>query len=187
MSGVSWTKTYIGMMTYNQTFSYIPNSPLLFFDQLYLYLYLSLSPSLSPSSSSFFLNQVPLEANTIKFLIVSRINQWRKTRNKGESLCRSTLGTNFGSYSQVLCFSYMFSFFHINCCMLKGYFSLRWKMMMLVLTVFILVLPLALPPLPPPPIILLFVPPMIMTVLVLLAFSSPDKYCASPAPGWWYI
>lgn len=44
-------------------------------------------------------------------------------------------------------------------------------MVMLVFTVFILVLPLVLPPLPPPPIILLFLPLLIFSVLLFLAFS----------------
>ncbi|CAL9025208.1 unnamed protein product [Prunus brigantina] len=44
-------------------------------------------------------------------------------------------------------------------------------MILTILTVFLVVLPLVLPPLPPPPLVLLFVPVLIMAVLVLVAFS----------------
>ncbi|KAJ6304245.1 hypothetical protein OIU77_018004 [Salix suchowensis] len=63
-----------------------------------------------------------------------------------------------------------------HCCMMKSlvfrYFSLRSIIFLVFLTMLLVVLPLLLPPLPPPPSILMFVPVLIMSFLVLLAFSS---------------
>ncbi|KAL9373599.1 hypothetical protein Peur_033219 [Populus x canadensis] len=61
-------------------------------------------------------------------------------------------------------------------CMMKSlmfrYFSLRSIIFLVFLTMLLVVLPLLLPPLPPPPSVLMFVPVLIMSFLVLLAFSS---------------
>ncbi|KAI6673692.1 hypothetical protein NL676_001598 [Syzygium grande] len=54
------------------------------------------------------------------------------------------------------------------------YFSARSVVLLALLAISLLVLPLVLPPLPPPPALLLFVPVLIMSVLILLAFS-PSK------------
>ncbi|CAI9099644.1 OLC1v1036497C2 [Oldenlandia corymbosa var. corymbosa] len=51
------------------------------------------------------------------------------------------------------------------------YFNLRTGGIMALLTVFLLFLPLVLPPLPPPPSMVLFVPILIMMLLVILAVS----------------
>ena len=61
-------------------------------------------------------------------------------------------------------------------CMMKSLmfrcFSLRSIIFLVFLTMLLVVLPLLLPPLPPPPSALMFVPVLIMSFLVLLAFSS---------------
>ncbi|GJS27261.1 histone-lysine N-methyltransferase family protein [Tanacetum coccineum] len=53
-------------------------------------------------------------------------------------------------------------------------FGLKVMAMMMVFTVFLVVLPLVLPPLPPPPSLFLFVPVVIMCVLIFIAFA-PSK------------
>ncbi|KAI6673695.1 hypothetical protein NL676_001601 [Syzygium grande] len=55
--------------------------------------------------------------------------------------------------------------------LMVNYFSARSVVLLLVLAISLLVLPLLLPPLPPPPALLLLVPVLIMSVLILLAFS----------------
>ncbi|KAI3667242.1 hypothetical protein L6452_42292 [Arctium lappa] len=53
-------------------------------------------------------------------------------------------------------------------------FGLKTLAVMVLFTVSLVVLPLVLPPLPPPPPLLLFVPVLIMSVLLFLAFA-PSK------------
>ncbi|KAI5583673.1 hypothetical protein POPTR_006G038201v4 [Populus trichocarpa] len=61
-------------------------------------------------------------------------------------------------------------------CMVKSLmfkcFSLRSIIFLVFLTMLLVLLPLMLPPLPPPPSILMFLPVLIMSFLILLAFSS---------------
>lgn len=58
--------------------------------------------------------------------------------------------------------------------MLIRCFSLRWVLVLVVLTASMLVLPPFLPPLPPPPMMLLFFPVGMMALLMFLAFSPAD-------------
>ncbi|KAI3830227.1 hypothetical protein L1987_04361 [Smallanthus sonchifolius] len=53
-------------------------------------------------------------------------------------------------------------------------FGLKALAVMVLFTVFLVVLPLVLPPLPPPPPLLLFIPVLIMSVLVFLAFAPSE-------------
>ncbi|KAI3682338.1 hypothetical protein L1987_82258 [Smallanthus sonchifolius] len=53
-------------------------------------------------------------------------------------------------------------------------FGLKALAVMMLFTVSLVVLPLVLPPLPPPPPLLLFVPVLIMSVLIFLAFAPSE-------------